>query len=268
MSFREFSAEHTPPCPRTIDSDAPSRMRNELIDLFFHLAERIPGVLDADTLYRIICQSIGVAPAGQPYGGYRYSAGRDLLKSEWPRVYDLIGRVWSELPSEGVRSQYRSNVNRVLSSCGVVWELSESGAIQRYLPDPARSVVTCAIAELRDPQYSAGRELLTSAIDAFDARPRKDRDACSNAFDAMESVAKVAYSQPNAVFRKVLDFARPSICSDIVSVLERINDLRNHHFGHGMTTPFKLSSREVDFTYLSCIGGILLMTEKRNGPVS
>ena len=43
-------------------------------------------------------------------------------------------------------------------------------------------------------------------------------------------------------------------------------DLRNRGYpvklGHGMTTPFDLSAGEVDFTYLSCIGAILLFIKK------
>jgi hypothetical protein len=48
--------------------------------------------------------------------------------------------------------------------------------------------------------------------------------------------------------------------SQIAGVLSALNDLRNKSFGHGMTTQFGLSASEVDFTYLACVGGVLLLT--------
>jgi hypothetical protein len=50
---------------------------------------------------------------------------------------------------------------------------------------------------------------------------------------------------------------------EVISVLEMINTLRNHKFGHGMTAPFDLSPAEVDFTYLACISGVLLLVRMR-----
>lgn len=46
---------------------------------------------------------------------------------------------------------------------------------------------------------------MNSARDAYDDRPRRDRDACANAFDALESTGKIMYGLPNATFSQVLD---------------------------------------------------------------
>src|ERR1039457_3385468 len=87
MGFREFSSSaEVGPIVRNIDSDAPLGMRQELVDLIFYLAEHYPHQPNPERLQKIICQSIGVSASGQPYGGYRYAAGRDLSKASWLRV--------------------------------------------------------------------------------------------------------------------------------------------------------------------------------------
>ncbi|MBW1788377.1 MAG: hypothetical protein JRK53_17435 [Deltaproteobacteria bacterium] len=159
--------------------------------------------------------------------------------------------------------QYFEGVNRILAGYGVVWELSETGRLQRHLPLPAYALVNAAIEELRDPRYAAALTLFNSAMDAFDDRPRRDRDACANIFDSMESVAKEVFGMPSATFGAVLGHIRQTngLTAEIISVLEAINTLRNRKFGHGMTNPFDFSAGEVDFTYLSCIGGMLILVK-------
>ncbi|HBD09778.1 MAG TPA: hypothetical protein DCZ69_16125 [Syntrophobacteraceae bacterium] len=262
--FRDFSSSNeTTPQARDIGSDAPAGLRHELIDLVFHLAEHNSPPLSEERMHRIICQSIGVSASGQPYSGFRYAAARDLGKARWERVYDVISRLWPEFQNAGLADQYFEGVNRILSGYGVVWEFSETGRLQRHLPVPAYALVNAAIEELRDPRYAAALTLFSSAMDAFDDRPRRDRDACANIFDSMESVAKEVSSMPSATFGAVLGHIRQTnrLTAEIISVLEAINTLRNRKFGHGMTNLFDLSAGEVDFTYLSCIGGMLILVK-------
>jgi len=89
--FRDFSASNdaSPPI-RNIDSDAQSGLTHELVDLVFHLAEHNSRPLSEQRMHRVICQSIGVSASGQPYGGFRYAAARDLGGAKWQRVYDVI----------------------------------------------------------------------------------------------------------------------------------------------------------------------------------
>lgn len=248
---------------RNIDSDAPEGMRHELVDLVFHLAEHNHPLLSEERMHRIICQSLGKKASGQPYSGFRYAADRDLTKTDWRRVYDLISRLWPEFFSAGVSEEYRQGVNRILAAYGVVWELTVEDRVRRHLPAPAQALVGIAIAELTAPRFAPALTLMNAARDAFDDRPRRDRDACSNIFDCMESVAKEVFDMPNATFGSVLRHVRQinALQGEVVSVLDAVNTLRNRKFGHGMTVPFDLSSGEVDFTYLTCVGAILLFVK-------
>lgn len=241
-------------------------MRNELVDLFFHFAEQHNSSrFNPDLLYRIICQSLGENASGQPYGGYRYASGRDVGKAEWQRVYDLICRLWPQFENDDIRKEYRIGINRILSAYGIVWELNESGKLKRVLPTEINLQIAAAIAELDSQGYAPALDLFQNAQDAYHDRPRRDRDACANVFDAMESVAKEIFQLPSATFGTVLAHIRKTqgLQAEVIDVLEKVNTLRNHKFGHGMTVPFDLSSAEVDFTYLSCIAGILLFVRTR-----
>jgi hypothetical protein len=259
--FRGFSASNEfAPTERNIDSDAPAGLRQELVDLVFHLAEHNSPPMSDERMHRIICQSIGLSASGQPYGGFRYAAGRNLGGADWQRVYDLICRLWPEFLNAKLNDEYLQGVNRILAGYGIVWELTKAGRLQRHLPTPAQAMISTAIDELRRPQYAPALTLLNAARDAFDDRPRRDRDACTNVFDSMESVAKQVFNMPSSTFGSILGQLRRTntLQAEIISVLEAVNTLRNRKFGHGMTIPFDLSTGEVDFTYLTCIGAILM----------
>ena len=49
-------------------------------------------------------------------------------------------------------------------------------------------------------RFAPALQLFNAARDAYDDRPRRDRDACSKMFDAMESVAKEKYQMPNSTY--------------------------------------------------------------------
>lgn len=262
--FRNFSSsDEFQPVVRNIDSDAPAGMRQELIDLIFHITEHNSPPLSDERMQRVICQSLGVSASGKPHAGFRHAAGRDLRDAGWQRVFDLICRLWPEFESAGLAEKYQQDVNSILAANGVVWELTEQGRLQRHLPTPVLTLVAAAITDLRAPRFAPALTLLNDARDAFDDRPRRDRDACTNIFDSMESVAKTVFTMPASTFGPVLSHIRHknALQGEIIAVLEAINTLRNRKFGHGMTAPFDLSSGEVDFTYLTCIGAILLFVK-------
>src|SRR5215213_3133145 len=85
--IRDFNNRERATPLRNVE-DAPHGMRQELIDLFFTLVEDLPrpNPLTPDHLYRIISQSLGIQAAGNPYGGFRYAAGRDIRGVEWPSL--------------------------------------------------------------------------------------------------------------------------------------------------------------------------------------
>jgi len=95
---------------------------------------------------------------------------------------------------------------------------------------------------------------------AYDDRPQRGRDTCKNIFDALESVSKEIFGMPTATFGNVLAEARKqlSMSTETISTLQKLYDMANNHFRHGMTTTFTLKSAEVDFVLVACIAGILL----------
>jgi hypothetical protein len=117
---------------------------------------------------------------------------------------------------------------------------------------------------LNAPQYApAALPLFNAARDAYDDHPRRNRDACSNIFDAPESVAKIKYNRPNETFGQVKNHIEQNrlLRPEVIEMFSGLNNLRNHNFGHGMAAQFGLTAAEVDFTYLTCIAAILLLTK-------
>jgi hypothetical protein len=95
---------------------------------------------------------------------------------------------------------------------------------------------------------------------AYNARPQRGRDTCKNIFDALESVAKEVFAMPTITFGNVLAEARKrqSMTDETISILQKIYDMANSHFRHGMTRNFVLKPAEVDYVLVSCVGAILL----------
>ena len=259
--IRDFTDRERPTVARNLE-DAPQEMRQELIDLFFRLVEHLDDwrLFPRGRLYQIISQSLGVRAAAEPRGDFRDFAGQVVERVEWPRVYDLISRLWVEYSSIEMANEFREGVNRILAGYGSAWELVADGRLQRVLPVPAQEQVEATFAELRAPGYAAALALFRAATDAYNDQPRRDRDACTNMFDAMEAAAKEKYQMRNAALDAVLDRARRAndLNPRTIAVLNEINILRHQNFGHGMA--FNFDPAEVDFIYLTCVGGILLFT--------
>jgi hypothetical protein len=197
MAIRNFTSQldEEDSAGRCIDNDAPTELRQEFLDLAFYIlapdSER-----DEAKLYRIITQSLGITGAGQPYGGFRYAAGRAINTVEWPRVYDLMCRLWPEVPFESL-DEYRTGVNRILAGYRVVWNL-ERGQLHRVLPPIAQGQVEMVFQELSQPRFAAALMSFREGINACDDRPQRGRDACKNIFDALESLSKEVFAMPTA----------------------------------------------------------------------
>src|SRR5260370_14030258 len=94
-------------------------MRQELLDVFFGLAEQnVGGGLSDARIHRVVSQSLGIHPAGNPYGGYRYAAGRDIGGVAWQRVFGLIPRLWPLFDSANLSGQYLEGRHPVPASYG------------------------------------------------------------------------------------------------------------------------------------------------------
>jgi hypothetical protein len=257
--FRDFShSGGKVPYRRGRDSEAPDGFRQELVDLVFTLAGDTP--LGEEHFHRVITQSIGERVSGSPYGGYRYAAGRDVGKAEWVRVYDLLPRLALEFERFGLYERFQRDTNKLLAAYGISWDLDETGQLVRVLPKEASAAVDSAIHELSSPQFASARSLLADAVEAYNARPQRPRDACANAFDAVESIGKTVLRMPGSRLDGVLRECnkRQLLTAESIRMLDALNIIRHQHFGHGTAAPFSLSSQEVDFVYIACIGAIVL----------
>jgi hypothetical protein len=259
MAIRAFTSQlDGEPAGRSIDDDAPRGLRHEFIDAACHVLGQVNGY-DERRLHRIVAQSLGLQPAGEPYGGFRRAMSRDVDNADWPRVYDLICRLWPEVPWD-LQDSYRAAINRILAAYHVAWDLGEDGLLHRVLPPSVQGQVETAFRELSAPRFSAALPSFRDAMAAYDDRPRRERDTCSNIFDALESVAKEIFGMPAATFGGVLIEARKqqSMAAETTAALQKLYDMANGHFRHGMITPFTLKPAEVDFILVSCMAGILL----------
>jgi len=260
--LRDFTQNHIALVERNVDNDAPRQMRDELIDFFFHLAEESNGQVQPRAMYEATGLMLGAGITANPYGGYLARVSRDMGNAFWARVYDWISRMQQLFERAGMGAQFREGENTVLAAHRVVWELDADGQWQRDSPEPLREQVQAATAVLGRPELQPARELFGMATEAFNARPRRDRDACANAFDALESVGKITYAIPNGTFGQVLDEVRRrgNLNDNVFRILRDLEIIRHNEFAHGNAEPFRLNAREVDFVYTTCAAGILLFS--------
>lgn len=263
MAIRSFSSQFEDNgTNRSVDNDAPLPLRQEYIDAVYLLLQRQPhGLNGADErkLYNVVAQSLGIQPSGQPYSGFRYAISRDVNKADWRRFYDLIIRVAAEMPPV-LHKDYRSLVNQLLSSYRIAWELSDDDHLTRIMPGAIGNQVETAFRELSQPRFAAAIASFQAGLTAYNDRPQRGRDACKNTFDALESVAKEIGQTPKGTFGEVLSDIRKAqfLSSETLGSLQKLYDLANNHFRHGMIGPFTLKPAEVDYILVSCWGAILL----------
>jgi hypothetical protein len=136
IPIRSFTFQLEDPIGRSIDDNAPIALRQEFLDAAFHVIEQTPGYSEA-RLYQIISQSLGIVPSGQPASGFRHAVGRDITRVDWQRVYDLICRLWPEVPPD-LQADYRTGVNRILAGYCIAWDLGGDGQLHRVLPPTAQ----------------------------------------------------------------------------------------------------------------------------------
>lgn len=258
--INSFSGEHLPPPRRTVDDNAPQAMRGQLIDIAFRLAESL-GQPSPRCLYEATGLLLTGSITANPYGGYRTRVSRDVAAAEWPRVYDWVSRLLAEFRNAGQGEVFRDEVNRVVASFGVVWDVDAEGRWTRDIPGPLRRAVDAAIRDLGRPEFRSALDLFSAAEDAFNSRPRRDRDACANAYDALEATAKIAQHLPGETFGRVLD-RDDALNAEIKRALRAVEIIRNNNFGHGGN--FLLSGTEVEFVYTTCAAAIRVYTQ-RNG---
>ena len=202
-------------------------LRQELVDLVYQVHKGGGGPFghphgyhaqfNEPNLHKVITQSLGFEASGNPYGGFRYAVGRDIQKAEWNRVFDLICRLWDEIPLD-LKKDYVIGVNRILAAYRIAWDLGPDGCLHRVTPPVVQAQIEATFRELNDPRFSAAMPSFRDAIGAYDDRPQRGRDTCKNIMDALESVAKEKYGMPTATFGNVLAELRKAHCISLESV--------------------------------------------------
>jgi hypothetical protein len=260
MSTRDFSMSGEVAIPvRRLDNDAPEGLRVELLNVIFGLVDETGIGPTEREIYNDITGCLGVQAAVNPYGGLCARASRHLCEAEWPRTFDVLLRLAPEFANRERLEEFRQAVNRVLAAYGSVWEIDLQGNLARVLPMQAEAQIEALTLELAAAEFQAARDLFRSAQDAYNAVPRRDRDACANAFDAMESVGLTRFG--GTTFGDVVAILQGGNTMDrfTLSLLRQIEIVRHNHFGHGNASPFNLAPAEVEFVYLSCVSGTLLL---------
>jgi hypothetical protein len=234
-------------------------LRQEFVDVVYLVYERLQG-FDERRLHQIISQSLGLQPSANPYGGHRYAIGRDVNRVEWQRFYDLVVRISAEVPGS-FRTEYRRLVNTLLSGHRIAWDLGDDDQLHRVLPEVVAHQIDTAFRELSASRFESALTSFRQGIAAYDDRPQRGRDACKNIFDAVEAVAKELYGMPTRTFGDVMAEIRRRqvVTTETLGSLQKLYDLANNHFRHGLTTPFSLRSAEVDYVLVNCVGAILLL---------
>jgi hypothetical protein len=177
-------------------------------------------------------------------------------------IYNLIEPLYVELKNAGqyaAPTAFEDGLNQLFGEENIGWRLKD-GRLERTLPVAAREQVDAVFKEPGNPRFAPARTHVIAAYKAYNARPQRGLDVCSNAFDACESVAKEVLNLPTATFGGVLAEARnnKTFATETINTLEKLYALSNNHFRHGMTQSFALGSSELDFIYLTCLAAILL----------
>jgi hypothetical protein len=125
-----------------------------------------------------------------------------------------------------------------------------------------KSLRTSAAALLAAPEFEGARQTFELALQAFNDRPRRDRDACANAYDALESAAKARHNMPDATFGEVLNAVnRQGVLNEpTVRLLRSIEVFGHNTLRHGRIEAFRFSSAEVDFVFTTCVAAILVFS--------
>jgi len=240
-----------------IFDEAPKRLLFFIVKSFEKLGVHQAMLIIAEAL----CRPDYVMKIATPYQLW-HEVFPELEKSYGWEIYNLIEPLYAALKSSrqyDAHGNFESELNQVFGEESIGWKLCD-GKLQRTLPAAVREQVDAVFKELGNPRFAPALTHVISSHKAYNARPRRDLDVCSNAFDACESVAKEVFGLPTATFGGVLQEirSRKSFAPETVTTLEKLWILACSHFRHGMTEPFDLGPSEVDFVYLTCLAGVLL----------
>ena len=258
---RRFSLRHSiePTPEQPIFDDAPARLR-------FFTMQFLKNNFYANVAYETVADALCVPEllsAEMPIIGQWEPIWAQVSCCEWWQLFNLLEAIYRYLPhmSSGQELIYMQKLNDVFAEESIGWRMNGAGHLERQLPDAAKTQVESLFRELQAPRFSPALEHVKAAHTAYNGHPRRGREVCSEVFDALESMAKEVFSMPTATFGDVIKTmrARNVFSQETISTLEKLWVLASNHFRHGMTEPFALLEGEVEFVYLTSIGGMLML---------
>lgn len=249
--------EVTPEQP--ILEDAPDRLRFFVLDFLRN------SIAASDAL--IIVARVFCLPKmllNPPLGVHAWlRIGEEIDTAEWWSVFNLLEEIYRTLSTHPAISSgsFVRQLNSVFSEESIGWMMEADGQLQRLLPAPLQIQSEAVFRELQAPRWVVALGHVVASHSAYNKRPRRDREVCSEIFDALESVGKEVFDLPTGTFGDVIKQARLKeiFAKETLAILEKTYALANNHFRHGMTEPFTLTPAEVDFVYVSTMGGVLLL---------
>jgi hypothetical protein len=249
--------EETPAQP--IFDDAPRRLRFFVLDF---ARDNFHSHVAKDVVARALCLPDMLVSRRDMGGDTWQQLQGPIFNCKWGELFNLLEAMYQALliRSDGFHRKLVDGLNQTFSEESIGWRMDGEGRLVRLLPAATQAEAESVFRELQNTRFAPALANVESAYDAFNARPRRDQEVCSSAFDALESVAKEVFSMPTATFGDVIKEARKRtvFASETLTILEKLYAMASSHFRHGMTEPFRLTPPEVEFVYVSSMAGILL----------
>ncbi|WAH99736.1 AbiJ-NTD4 domain-containing protein [Arthrobacter sp. MMS18-M83] len=172
--------------PRTLEEEAPRRVRSELRDI---LIDRL-GAVGA---HKRICDVMYLDDEGVFSADWATPRIKENLDDmDWFRVYDLFEEMAEGL-HYGQESEYHDAVNAAFAEAGVVYELRD-GVVER-LDETGEALGVrhdedAALSVLTGP-FKPVQEQYRKALDALHGRPAEPKAAIRESLNAVEAVTRI-----------------------------------------------------------------------------
>ena len=156
--------------PITIREDAPSALRDYVIQLIYDLKKYYPSFLR-----RIICRVLRVSPDSSNWSEFPNieSEVYTLIHGcEWYFVYDIIEAFWENIDAE-CREEFSNELNDYFRYNGIGWKL-EFGLIEARGDETFEKSITSITAVLEGAKLQTALSEIKEALNDLSRRPNAD----------------------------------------------------------------------------------------------